>query len=85
MLNRDLTEVLFKKNKINELKAKKKMVEQASRQVEEEVDKRNLEAEIDTNKKNEIESGFKKYIQNMNDAATSILRDYEENVKVKQI
>ena len=70
---------------INELKAKRNMVQQASSQIETEVEKQKLEAESDLQTKNEIESGFKKYIQNMNDAATNILRDYEENVKVKQI
>ena len=85
MLNRDLTDVLFRKNMINELKAKRNMVQQTSSQIESEVEKQKLEAELDLKTKSEIEIGFKKYIQNMNDAATNILRDYEENVKVKQI
>ena len=85
MLNRDLADILYKKNMINELKAKKNKIMQTNDEIQKDVDKKNEEAEIHAKKKSEIESGFKKYIQSMNDAATNILRDYEENVKVKQI
>ena len=85
MLNRDLTDILFKKNMINELKAKKNRFMQTNDEIQKELDKKNEEAENHLKQKSEIESGFKKYIQSMNDAATNILRDYEENVKVKQI
>lgn len=43
------------------------------------------EAEACIQKKIDIESNFKTYIQSMNEAATHILRDYEESVKVKEI
>ena len=74
-----------KNNMINELKAKKNRVIQSSNEILCEVDKKKEEADLQLKTKNNIETEFKKYIQNMNDAATNILRDYEENVKVKQI
>lgn len=85
MLKRDLTDVLFRKNIINELKAKRNKVIQSTNEILSEVDKKKEEADLHIQKKNNIEAEFKKYIQNMNDAATNILRDYEESVKIKQI
>ena len=70
---------------INELKAKKNRIIQSSNEILCEADKKKEEADLHIKTKNNIEAEFKKYIQNMNDAATNILRDYEENVKVKQI
>ena len=85
MLDRDLTSLIKKKYIIGMLKAKRQRMLQSTKEIHQEIDKNTKAADSYMKEKFGIELQFKNYIQNMNDAATDMLRDFEESVKVKEI
>jgi tRNA U34 5-carboxymethylaminomethyl modifying enzyme MnmG/GidA len=73
------------KHLITQLKAKKSRILQSDKEVKQEIEKHQNEAEEHEKQKYEIETKFKSYIHRMNEAATLMLRDFEENTKAKEI
>mmetsp|Transcript_3916 Transcript_3916/g.3674 ORF Transcript_3916/g.3674 Transcript_3916/m.3674 type:complete len:86 (-) Transcript_3916:1053-1310(-) len=85
MLERDLQILENKKYTIQQLKAKKRQIEQRDKEVNQEIAKNKLDTHKYLREKQLHSEKFKNYIQDMNEAATQMLRDFEETMKVKEI
>ena len=65
MLNRDLKGILYIKDTIGNLKAKRQRINQSIKEVQQEIDKNKQLANLHNKDKLEIESQFKNYIQSI--------------------